>query len=193
MENLVFNNPLTGQTEEIELLNPGNLIDLGQKIKSLRLQRDLTQETLAVQANVSRSTVIRIEEGTDTIRYSSMIDVFQFLRLAFFVEGIEYPTPTLHEISKLIASKRKEIGLSLRELEALSGVNYVTLFNIEKMGSTQNTSFEISFSKIMDVLRGLSNKACLIQQDEEPVLFDDIQAYNLKQTIDHPMYVSPYR
>ena len=40
---------------------------LGENIKNARLRRDLSAEQLAVQAGISRSTVINIEKGSEGV------------------------------------------------------------------------------------------------------------------------------
>lgn len=42
---------------------PAQLIKFGEKIKSLRIENELTQEQLAAKCGVSRRTILRIESG----------------------------------------------------------------------------------------------------------------------------------
>ncbi|WP_294950883.1 helix-turn-helix transcriptional regulator [Sulfurovum sp.] len=40
-----------------------NLLELGSTVKTLRKERGLTQETLAQQADISRATLSKLENG----------------------------------------------------------------------------------------------------------------------------------
>ncbi|MEU3386262.1 helix-turn-helix domain-containing protein [Streptomyces albidoflavus] len=52
---------------------------LGDRIRERRMWRNLTQETLAEKAGVSRDTVQRIERGTNDPRYSDLARIARAL------------------------------------------------------------------------------------------------------------------
>lgn len=57
---------------------------MGSRIRELRLQRDLTQESLALEANLSRNMVIGIEWGRKSIAYERLWDIADVLNVVIF-------------------------------------------------------------------------------------------------------------
>lgn len=83
------------------------LTEIGIRIASLRLERNLTQAQLADRAGVSKSTVERIEDG-NTAQFSSFIRVVRALGLlsqfeSFLPEQVASPMTQL----KLKSNQRR--------------------------------------------------------------------------------------
>lgn len=58
---------------------PDALRTLGARIQAQRLHKNLTQERLAEQAGIDRSTVQRIEAGTNDPKYSHLMRIAEAL------------------------------------------------------------------------------------------------------------------
>jgi transcriptional regulator with XRE-family HTH domain len=52
---------------------------VGSRIRELRLQRELTQESLALEAKLSRNMVIGIEWGRKSVAYERLWDIAHVL------------------------------------------------------------------------------------------------------------------
>lgn len=57
------------------------LAEVGVRARALRLARNLSQEQLAVQSSVSRSTIKRLESGNGSVSLANLISVMQVLGL----------------------------------------------------------------------------------------------------------------
>ena len=55
--------------------------DLGKNIRKLRLQKNLTQETVSLEANVSRSHIAMIEAGKRDITVSTLFQISRALNV----------------------------------------------------------------------------------------------------------------
>ena len=75
------------------------LRQLGERLARLRLERDLTQATLAEEAGVSKRTVERIEAG-HSIQFSSLIRVLRALGLGARLDLL-VPPPIASPIERL--------------------------------------------------------------------------------------------
>lgn len=62
-----------------ELSVPGLLAEVGLRVRAARLVANLSQEQLAREAGVSRSTIKRLEAGTDSVSLSNLLAVLQVL------------------------------------------------------------------------------------------------------------------
>lgn len=54
---------------------------VGTRIRQLRLERGLTQESLALEARISRNMVIGIESGRKSIAYERLWDIAEVLKV----------------------------------------------------------------------------------------------------------------
>ncbi len=52
------------------------MITVAQSVKQLRLKQDLTLCQLAEMSNTSASTISRLENDHDNIKFSTIIDIF---------------------------------------------------------------------------------------------------------------------
>lgn len=68
---------------------------VGSRIRELRLERDLTQESLALEANLSRNMVIGIEWGRKSIAYERLWDIADVLN----VDVLDLFTPPTENFS----------------------------------------------------------------------------------------------
>ena len=57
-------------------------IALGDRIRVARLQENLTQERLAEQAGIDRSTIQRIERGATDAKFSNLVRIACVLRVS---------------------------------------------------------------------------------------------------------------
>ena len=76
---------------------------LADQIRSIRLQRGLTQAQLAERAHVSRLTVIAIEKGSPSVSASSYVEVA--CALGAEINLVPARMPTLEEVKKLFADE----------------------------------------------------------------------------------------
>ena len=75
------------------------LQELGQRLERYRLNRDLTQETLAHEAGVSLRTVVRLEQG-ESVQLSTLIRVLRALRLLANIDSL-VPEPPISPIQQV--------------------------------------------------------------------------------------------
>jgi len=84
------------------------LNELGKRLAGARLERNLTQAQLAVQAGVSKSTVQRMESGSVATQLSGFIRVCRVLDLVErFDLLVPEPVPSPVEQLKLRGRKRR--------------------------------------------------------------------------------------
>lgn len=83
------------------------LAELGQRLARTRLERNITQNQLATEAGVSKSTVERIESGAET-RLSSLIRMLRVLDLVDRLDQlVPEPLPSPIESLKLQGKRRR--------------------------------------------------------------------------------------
>jgi transcriptional regulator with XRE-family HTH domain len=83
------------------------LAELGQRLARTRLERNITQHELATEAGVSKSTVERIESGSET-RLSSLIRILRVLGLVDRLDQlVPEPLPSPIERLKLQGKRRR--------------------------------------------------------------------------------------
>ncbi|WP_221795432.1 helix-turn-helix domain-containing protein [Oceanobacter mangrovi] len=57
----------------------GLLAEVGIRVRAARLAMNLSQEQLAREAAVSRSTIKRLEAGTDSVSLANLLSILQVL------------------------------------------------------------------------------------------------------------------
>jgi putative transcriptional regulator len=83
------------------------LAELGQRLARTRLERNITQQDLAIEAGVSKSTLERIESGGET-RVSSLIRILRVLGLLDQLDQlVPEPLPSPIERLKLQGRRRR--------------------------------------------------------------------------------------
>ncbi len=83
------------------------LAELGQRLARTRLERNITQQDLAIEAGVSKSTLERMESGAET-RLSSVIRVLRVLGLLDRLDQlVPEPLPSPIERLKLQGRRRR--------------------------------------------------------------------------------------
>lgn len=65
---------------------------VGSNIRTLRLAKGMTQETLALRSGVTRNVLIDVEHGKRGILYERLVDIAEALEVA---PGILFDTPRL--------------------------------------------------------------------------------------------------
>lgn len=79
--------------------NSFQLKKLGRLFRSARVNRGLTQAVVSQLAGVSRLTVIRIEEGADSVAIRSHSKVAQVLGMNLSL--VPFVRPTLEELQEM--------------------------------------------------------------------------------------------
>ena len=100
------------------------LKELGQRLSQLRLNRNLTQESVAKNAGITRPTIVRLENGLPT-DFISLIRVLRALGLMNCIDALVPPQSTSPiEIARMEQKKSNADALGSRRspgLKRLSG------------------------------------------------------------------------
>lgn len=120
---------------------PGNL---GPLLQRLRIRRALTQQQLADLADVSRSTIDRIERGngasTTTATIEALARALQIPPSDFWSQAPDVaPAPLLSSGGPLLRRLRTERHLTQRQLADLAGLGYATIQRLERGGGAPTT------------------------------------------------------
>jgi len=89
---------------DVQFKTPGELqIELGRRLRQLRLSRNVDQKTLAEKAGIARAALQNLEAG----RGSSVQTLLRTLKALNYLEGIEAlaPEPTVNPLSLLKTKK----------------------------------------------------------------------------------------
>jgi putative transcriptional regulator len=80
------------------------LEELGRRIARYRLNRNLTQDTFALEAGVSRATLARLERGHST----NLSNLIRVLRMLHLVENLEslIPEPPPSPVQQIATRKQ---------------------------------------------------------------------------------------
>ena len=68
---------------------------VGSNIRTLRLAKGMTQETLALRSGVTRNVLIDVEHGKRGILYERLVDIAEALEVA---PGILFNTPRVRPV-----------------------------------------------------------------------------------------------
>jgi transcriptional regulator with XRE-family HTH domain len=91
-----------------DLSDEAVLRELGERLASVRLARDLTQAALAEEAGVSKRTIERLESGQVASRLSAFVRVCRVLGLVDRLETL-VPPPALSPVDQLkLAGRRRQ-------------------------------------------------------------------------------------
>lgn len=92
---------------KIEALNTDSVVltEFGSRLARTRLERNTSQEQLAIEAGVSKSTVERLESGRD-VRLASFIRILRALGLLERLDGL-LPEPVPSPIERLALHGRQ--------------------------------------------------------------------------------------
>jgi transcriptional regulator with XRE-family HTH domain len=97
---------------QIEALNTDSVVltELGSRLARTRLERNTSQEQLAIEAGVSKSTVERLESGRD-VKLASFIRILRALGLLERLDNLlPEPLPSPIERLKLHGRRRQRAG-----------------------------------------------------------------------------------
>jgi transcriptional regulator with XRE-family HTH domain len=89
---------------DLQFKSPGELqIELGKRMRQLRLSRNLDQRSVAEKAGIARAALQNLEAG----RGSSVQTLLRTLKALNFLEGIEIlaPEPTVNPLALLKTKK----------------------------------------------------------------------------------------
>lgn len=104
---------IDGQTSDATVLD-----ELGSRLARTRLERNVSQEQLAADAGVSKSTVERIETGRE-VKLSSFVRILRGLdRLEILDQLLPEPLPSPIERAKLQGRRRQRAAEPRRKEEA---------------------------------------------------------------------------
>lgn len=93
-----------------ELTDDAVLAELGRRLARIRLERNLTQESVAAEARVGLATVQRLEAGAP-VKVPSLIRVLRALGLLNALDMlVPEPTPSPLELLKLQGRQRQRAG-----------------------------------------------------------------------------------
>lgn len=81
------------------------LIEIGERIATLRLNRNLTQADLAEQAGISKRTIERLEAG-ESVQIANLIRLLRSLGLLPRLESL-FPEPVPSPVSQLKLQGKK--------------------------------------------------------------------------------------
>ncbi|MDP2546207.1 helix-turn-helix domain-containing protein [Oceanobacter sp. 4_MG-2023] len=80
---------------------PDLLAEVGVRVRAARLMINLSQEQLAREARVSRSTIKRLEGGTDSVSLSNLLAVLKTLDcIDMFVNALPEPEHSRQRASR---------------------------------------------------------------------------------------------
>lgn len=91
----------------LEFKSPAELqVELGKRLRRLRLQRNIDQRTLAEKAGVALSALQKLEAG----RGSTVRTLLRTLKALSYLEGIEMlaPEPTVNPLALLRSTKPRQ-------------------------------------------------------------------------------------
>lgn len=91
----------------LEFKSPAELqVELGKRLRRLRLQRNIDQRTLAEKAGVALSALQKLEAG----RGSTVQTLVRTLKALNYLEGIEMlaPEPTVNPLALLRSTKPRQ-------------------------------------------------------------------------------------
>jgi len=90
----------------LEMSTPGAMKTIGERLKEIRLRKNLTQEEIALRAGISKLSVVNAEAGKNI----SLATLIAILRQLSMIENLELliPEPTISPIlmKKLKGKKR---------------------------------------------------------------------------------------
>ena len=90
------------------------LREIGNRVAQYRLNRNMTQDTLANEAGVSKRTIIRVEQGRSA-QTSSLIRILRSLKLLGNLEAL-IPEPAISPIQQVkMQGKKRKRASSLPE------------------------------------------------------------------------------
>lgn len=83
-------------------IDKDGLTMLGQHIKDLRKEKNISQEQLAYSADVSLSQISRIETGKHNTSFSTLSSICKAMNITMsdFFNGFNYPIPIKQKIKK---------------------------------------------------------------------------------------------
>lgn len=90
-----------------QLTDAAVLAELGSRLERVRLERNVTQEQLAAEAGVSRSTVVRAEAG-EPVKTTALVRILRALALAELLDLlVPEPLPSPIELARRQGSPRR--------------------------------------------------------------------------------------
>ena len=92
------------------------LADIGDALRQVRLQRNLSQKEVAERSGISRFCLSRIENGIGGVNFDSVLAVWRQLGiLPSLTLMLPEPTIPLHDLVKEESRKRKSLPKRVRD------------------------------------------------------------------------------
>lgn len=102
------------------LTEKATLSELGQRIACHRLNKNMTQSALAIEAGVSKPTIQRVESGAST-QTSNLIRILRALKLLGNVDAL-VPKPPISPVQQLkLQGKLRQRASSKKEKKRTDG------------------------------------------------------------------------
>ena len=79
-----------------EMSNQAILLEIGRRVRDIRIRKNIQQKELATGSGVGLSTVIRLEKG-DTIAVEKLICILRYMDMLENLENL-FPKPVLSPI-----------------------------------------------------------------------------------------------
>ena len=87
------------------------MVDLGNRLKTLRLQKGLTQKELALQVGVTKSTISAYEKGERKPAYETLVLLARIFNVSTdYLLGVNRNSGTSLDLSGLTESQRAALG-----------------------------------------------------------------------------------
>ena len=87
------------------------MVDLGNRLKTLRLKKGLTQKELAIQIRVTKSTVSAYEKGERKPPYETLVLLARIFNVSTdYLLGVNRSSGTNLDLSGLTESQRAALG-----------------------------------------------------------------------------------
>ena len=122
-----------------------------EKLVSLRKARGLTQEKAARRMGLKRATLNGYENGTRTPGYDLAIKICRFYNVPFDYFADE-PEQVKEVTVEDVAARSEELGVTLTQLSAASGISYNTVRQAVKGASGRNYLSQGTLRRLMDTL-----------------------------------------
>lgn len=116
-------------------LNNTNVIrrNIGYKIKQFREQKDLTQQAIADELNISLTAYGEIERGHTNFSINRLLEITDILDVSpadLFKKTHQQPKITRNELSAIIQARKEELAGIINESDANRKKIAITVYQI---------------------------------------------------------------
>ena len=94
------------------------MVDLGNRLKTLRLRKGLSQKELAVQVGVTKSTISAYEKGDRKPPYETLVLLARIFNVSTdYLLGVSRNSGTNLDVSGLTESQRAALGTLIKTMQ----------------------------------------------------------------------------